>query len=428
MTAVAVGRLTADDNLFLVMERVVDLPVVNQVVWRLGSDVDADLVNRLGEGLRAGRLSRLAVRTAGPTRDLWRSTPAAGVVATSELPVRPGGEGDWARTQLAAPIDSVAGPSWRLTAAPTSDGQTLVSLVFSHVVADGGAILAAVDEAVRGCSRPLDVDGGRPIADALSLGRAAASAVRELFRNRAPSAAREPRQAADDAPFTCPTIAVTVDSAVFDATALEANGTPNTLFVALVLGVLERSGRVATGDDVKINLPVSTRGDDDDLRSNASSAATAEVTVSADRYDDLSELRASCKEAYVRRERDVDPFVSTVVVAQALPDAVVRRLAAGAGTPLCLASALGDLPPSFATLGGATTGPVAMRSTTVGASAAQLASAGGGVSAWSSRTPGVVTLCFAGLDPVATPDRRRLTDLVLGELERWDLYAQVWLD
>ncbi|GAC79217.1 hypothetical protein SAMN04488550_3716 [Gordonia malaquae] len=427
MTGDAAGRLTADDNLFLVMERVVDLPVVNQVVWRLESDVDADLVNRLGDGLRAGRLSRLAVRTAGPTRDLWRFTPDAGVVATSELQVRPGGEGDWARTQLEAPVDSVAGPSWRLTAAPTSDGRVLVSLVFSHVVADGGAILAAVDEAVRGCPRPLDVDGGRPVADALSLSRATVSAARELFRNRGPSAAREPRPTADDVPFTCPTIAVTVDSDLFDATARGADGTPNTLFVALVLGVLERSGRVATGDAVQINLPVSTRGEDD-LRSNASSAATADVTVSDDRYDDLSELRASCKAAYVRRERDVDPFVSTVVVAQALPDAVVRRLAAGAGTPLCLASALGDLPSSFATLGGATTGPVAMRSTTVGASAAQLAAAGGGVSAWSSRTPGVVTLCFAGLDPLAIPDRQRITDLVLGELERWDLPAQVWLD
>ncbi|GED99730.1 hypothetical protein nbrc107696_01770 [Gordonia spumicola] len=421
------GRLTADDNLFLVMEHVVDLPVVNQVVWRLESDVDADLVNRLGDGLHAGRLSRLAVRTAGPTRDLWRSTPDAGVVETSDVPVRRGGEGDWARTQLEAPIDSVAGPSWRLTAAPTSDGRVMVSLVFSHVVADGGAILAAVDEAVRGCPRPLEVGRRRPLTDSLSLGRAAASAACEIVRTRRPSAPREARPTATDEPFTCPTIAVTVDSGVFDATARDANGTPNTLFVALVLGVLERSGRVATGDDVRINLPVSTRRDDD-LRSNASSAATADVTVSAGRYDDLSALRASCKEAYVRRERDVDPFVSTVVVAQALPDAAVRRLAAGAGTPLCLASALGDLPASFATLGGTATGPVAMRSTTVGASAAQLAAAGGGVSAWSSRTPGVVTLCFAGLDPLAIPDRRRLTDLVLGELGRWDLRAEVWLD
>ncbi len=426
MSAVSAGRLTADDNLFVVMERVVDLPVVNQVVWRLGPDVDAGVVTRVGAGLRAGRLSRLVVRTAGPTRDRWRFTPDAGVVETSDRPVPPDGDGEWARARLAEPVDSTRGPAWRLVSAPTADGGTLVSLVFSHVVADGGAILRAVDEAVR--NRPLTIvsDGGPAVADALSLARAAVAAARDLLISRRSTAVREPRPAAADEPFVSPTIAVTVDSDLFDAAALRAGGTPNTLFVAIVLGVLEKSGRVGLGDEVSISLPVSTRGDDDQ-RANASSAATAAVTVSATRYDDLAPLRRSCKEAYVRREGHTDPFASTVVLAQVLPDAVIRRVAAGAGTPLCLASALGDLPTSFATLGGATTGPVAMRSTTVGASRAQLVSAGGGVSAWSARTPGVVTLCFAGLDPLAIPDRASLTGLVLDELDRWKLAGEVWL-
>ncbi|GAA4659248.1 hypothetical protein [Gordonia humi] len=231
--------------------------------------------------------------------------------------------------------------------------------------------------------------------------------------------------AVEDAPFTGPSIAVTVDVDNFDRVAVRAGGTPNSLFVALVVGVLAASGRVVDGEDVPVELPVSLRGTDD-LRANATAAASA--VTPAGRYDDLSELRRACREAYVRRERTTSPMAATVVVAQALPDRLIARIADGVGAPLCLASGLGALPDTVASLGGAAAGPVMMRAATVGASAARIAGLGGGVSGWCTRGPAVVTICLGSLDPVAVPDRSRLAELFGDELAKWDLSASVWLE
>ncbi|MEL4162626.1 hypothetical protein [Corynebacterium bovis] len=448
-----ITRLTSDDALFVVMERVLGVPVTNQLIWRLpapqedaagdpagddhaagarsatGADgrarhgarpVDDAAVAELGAALRRGRLARLVRRSHGPTRDRWVYDAGAGLVRTGLPTVPAGGEGRWIRDQLQLRLDSVAGPAWALTTAPTADGGRLVSLSFSHVIADGLGAVTAVVEALTGreAEAALPAGPGPTVAaslrDAASLvGDAAVSAVR-LVRSSlragrggtgddgaaeggtaeaAPHTAASPSvpaAAADDSadspaaalsaadastprtdspavahPGLLPTIAVEVDGPRFAAAAASAGGTTNTLFAAVTLGVLAASGRVTDGETVPVSLPVSLRGDHD-LRANATSGATAHVVVSPDRYTDLTPIRAASKAGFRRITAGEFSAVDAMTrIAQALPDGVVRRLAGTASTPLCLASNLGVVDPLFASLGGPDQGRTAIRSVSV---------------------------------------------------------------
>ncbi|MEL4182951.1 hypothetical protein MTQ17_06715 [Corynebacterium bovis] len=452
-----ITRLTSDDALFVVMERVLGVPVTNQLIWRLpapqedaagdragdpagddhaagarsatGADgrarhgarpVDDAAVAELGAALRRGRLARLVRRSHGPTRDRWVYDAGAGLVRTGLPTVPAGGEGRWIRDQLRLRLDSVAGPAWALTTAPTADGGRLVSLSFSHVIADGLGAVTAVAEALTGreAEAALPAGPGPTVAaslrDAASLvGDAAVSAVR-LVRSSlragrggtgddgaaeggtaeaAPHTAASPSvpaAAADDSadspaaalsaadastprtdspavahPGLLPTIAVEVDGPRFAAAAASAGGTTNTLFAAVTLGVLAASGRVTDGETVPVSLPVSLRGDHD-LRANATSGATAHVVVSPDRYTDLTPIRAASKAGFRRITAGEFSAVDAMTrIAQALPDGVVRRLAGTASTPLCLASNLGVVDPLFASLGGPDQGRTAIRSVSV---------------------------------------------------------------
>ncbi len=70
-----VDRLTADDDLFVRMDVILGLPVVNQTLWRFPGTVDIDAFASLAEKLRRGRLSRLVATHRGPGRAHWRYTP-----------------------------------------------------------------------------------------------------------------------------------------------------------------------------------------------------------------------------------------------------------------------------------------------------------------------------------------------------------------
>lgn len=424
------ARLTSDDNLFVAMEQVLGLPVVNQCVWVLGPSVSDAMLDAFADRLRLGRLSRLVVRTPPPTRDRWRYTPAAGAVVRGAGTVAGDAVDGWATAMLhRGGLDSVTGPAWRLDTAPIAGGGTAVSLMSSHVVGDGAAVLTGVAEAVRGGgTRGLMTPPTGPVSAARDGLSATGAALAAAWRLRVAATDRqgshtEPPVAAVAAPpanaEAAPLITVTVDEAAFTAAAAGRAGTVNTLFVAVVLGVLEASGRVRDGDAVPVTLPMATRTGPD-LRANASAAATMTAIVSHGRYRDLSPLRAASKQAFTGSADRRDTVADLATLAQILPDAVVRRLAAGTGAPLCLASNLGVLPDDFAGLGGPPA-PVTMRSTTVGATVERLAEAGGGLSAWAARSAGLVTLSFAALDPTRIPDTTALRHLVVAELDRYGL-------
>lgn len=451
-------RLTADDHLFVVMEQVTGMPVLPQVIWRIGAagNTEAsgntgavlDHVADVGRHLRAGRLSRLVTRTRGPVRDRWTFTPEAGRVHVERDPLAPDAVTGWLDDRLTTGIDSVHGPAWELCARPTTDGDVVVSLVRSHVVADGAALISAVTEAVTGTQHAAGSRRapGDTLRDALSLTRAAGRAAVGLLRGGSgavPVASGAvpdaPVDMVGDGPAVVPTVAVRVDTARFDEVAAAVDGTSNTLFQAVTLGVLAGSGRVGEGDAVPVAVPMSVRGADGadsgvDLRANVTTGATVHTTVDPGLYRDLRPLREAAKVAYRQvgdraEQGGLDRVAAMAQLAQVLPDTVVRRAAAGSSTPLCLASNLGEPDAAFARLGldsgpdsGSTaTCDVALRSVIRADSARELAARRGGISAWAVRNGDTLSLSFTSLDPVHVRDTEHLLDLVAGELDRWGL-------
>lgn len=426
-------RLTADDHLFVVMEQVMGVPVIPQVIWRVdASGPVLDHVAEVGRRLTAGRLSRLVRRTCGPVRDRWVYTARAGHVRIDRDPVAPDEVTGWLHDRLETDIDSVHGPAWELSAVPTTDGHVIVSLVRSHVVADGAAMIRAVAEAVTGQARtPRHRERrGDSIRDALSLltavGRAAVSMRKPPARG---AIVPENDTEAPAGPAVVLTVGVRVKAARFDAVASSRGGTANTLFQAVTLGVLVGSGRVSEGDTVPLAVPMSVRdetGDegDLDLRANATTGATVTVRLDPGRYDDLREIRAAAKAAYrdVTTRTGPDTVAAMAQIAQVLPDAVVRRAAAGSTTPLCLASNLGEPSDAFTGLGlDRTACDVALRSVIRAGSARELAARQGGVSAWAVQTGSTLSLSFTSLDPAHVRDAAHLLDLVRQEMARWGL-------
>ncbi|MFT4128178.1 MAG: hypothetical protein QM662_18355 [Gordonia sp. (in: high G+C Gram-positive bacteria)] len=431
--AIATERTTPDDDLFVRMEHALGLPVVNQGVWHLPQRWDRAAFDALAHQLRQGRLSRLLIRSRWPVRDRWHYTPDAGSAEYATTTVGPDEAAAWAGEQARYGLNSVSGPAWRLTAADAQAGGTFVSWVGSHVIGDGGAVITAISEAIDG--RPFDTGTTEPgplgtVAEIVDALGASAAAAYRLVRHRSTPVPRPPATPvarADEAGWTgiSPTAIRMIPVRAFADAAAAAGGTPNTLFMAIVVGILAATGRVADGDEVPVNLPMSTRTPGD-RRANASTGVTARVVVSGDRYRDLRPLRAAGRQAFGSLADGPGALALLGTLAHPLGDRLVRMLAGDATAPLCLASNLGELPLGFAALGTGAPGPVAVRSVTAGASSETIRAMAGGISAWASTSAGVVTLCVSGLDPDRVTGDAALSALVVDELGRWDLPSAPW--
>lgn len=432
-----VDRLTADDDLFVRMDVILGLPVVNQTLWQFPGDVDVEAITALGEKLRHGRLSRLVGTHPGPGRAYWRYTPDAGRVDVLTDPVPAGAEQSWGRDQADAPLDIENGPAWRLTIARTADeASVLVSLTISHVIADGGTGAVAVIEALHGIDYRLGdepdlVSNVRDAADLLWT--AGGTAFRMWRASRSAAAPASPvRVTGRPAPDTdmstvetAPNVTVLIPLADFAGAAQTRGGTDNSLFAALMVGILERCGRVSPGDVVPVSLPVSSRTLDD-RRANASSGATAFVEVAPERYEDLTAVRKACKEAYGRLAAGSGAVAQRAVVLQALTESMTRRLAANVTTPLCLASNVGHAPEEFATLGTGKHGALSIRAVTATDDPSRLRDRKGGISGWLAIDDGHVMFSVSSLDPARIPDAATLRTLVDDELGAWGISGKPW--
>ena len=426
-------RLTSDDDLFVRMEHALGLPVVNQVFWRLPGQFDRSRFEAIASRLKQGRLSRLIVRTPFPLRDRWIHTADAGRHDYADEPIAAGDCLNWALTQLTSEINSLSGPSWRLSAAPSADtDETFVSWVGSHSIGDGGAIITGIEEAC--ADTHFDTTNISPsVTDTLSEGasslRASADAAWHLIRGKSASGgAVAPQSPPVNRTVrwsgTNPSLVVSVPADEFDAAAARIGGTANSLFTAIVLGILESTGRVHEGQEIPVSLPMSTRTPDD-RRANATTGVTASVLVDSGRYQDLTPIRVASKAAYRQPESGPGALALLGTLAQPMGDGIVRKLAADSRAPLCLASNLGVLTDSFAGLGG-DPGRVAMRSMTSGASLDTMRRMAGGISGWLSRSAGAITLCVTALDPDRVPDTETLSGLMSDELGKWGLPTTFW--
>ena len=447
VTLVCVSRLTYDDDLFLRMECVLDVPVVNQIVWRFDEPIARESLHAMWENLRDGPINRTVERVRFPgARDSWTrastSLPLdldARVLGSSEL-------AGWMEKRAAVRLDPENGPVWQLAYADTDGGGSVVSLVASHVVGDGGALTSAAIAAVRGPGDPEDFRSAwdapthRDISDAAGqIGAAALGTVRALGRGarnaltrstkdepraNTPIAVPNPTRFGEFAPSTavvdCPTEQWT-------AAAASVGGSGNSLLVAVAMGILTASGRVHESDTVKVSLPVSTRVAGD-VRANATSGVSIQVQGGGGYRRDLGDIRRASKDAFttLADASRSTTFELTKPLMQMLPDAIVARAAKSATAPLCLCSNLGNRGSALRSLGGADARSVAMRSITQQTTAELLRRTKGGVSVWWNTSGATATLCVTGLDPDLFPSREHLCTLIADEFDRWQLTPTFW--
>lgn len=441
-------RLTYDDDLFLRMECVLDVPVVNQIVWRFDDVVRVDHLSEMWKNLAAGPIHRRVERTRIPgARDRWARGTDALPLDVSDDAVPESGIGQWMQDKAAVSLDPVLGQVWQLAVTAVEGGGSVVSLVASHVVGDGGALTSAAIAALRGTADPDDfrsvwderetpdardaVDriGAAAAGIATVLGRSLRSIVTRAPTAPAPITAGQVKASRPTAfgEFTPSTVVVDCPTDRWISVAKSVGGSANSLLVAVALGILESSGRVDETDAVKVSLPVSTRVSGD-TRANATSGVSIRVAGGGGYRQDLSAVRRDSKEAFttLADATQSTTFELTKPLMQMLPDAVVARAARSATAPMCLCSNLGDRGVGLRSIGDRIARSVAMRSITQNTTAELLRRTKGGVSVWWNTSGESATLCVTGLDPDRFPTAEHLRELVAEEYERWQLTPTFW--
>ncbi|MET8798313.1 hypothetical protein ABZV91_18020 [Nocardia sp. NPDC004568] len=141
-------RLSVVDEIFLRSHQGLGTPIALQGLWRTAETVDPGVLARLHQELRTGPLGRRVVRPRVPgARARWHRNDRAhpldrhcAALAPAEIP-------HWADA-CGADLDPEHGPGWRLSAAPLTDGGTIVALTCSHVLADARGLIIAVERAL----------------------------------------------------------------------------------------------------------------------------------------------------------------------------------------------------------------------------------------------------------------------------------------
>lgn len=416
------------DEIFLRRHHGYGLPIVMQGLWRSADAVDVRVLEAVHEALSRGALGRRVVRPRVPgARMRWEASTATHPLRYETHPVED--VVTWADARADVDVDPEYGPAWALSAAPTPDGGTAISLVCSHVVADARGLVSAAAAALTGESpapapaRTSDVsDAARTVGGVLidgttaSLGLVFSAHRRRELREFREAAAADRRP--DSTHVTTGTVSaiLDVDTAAWDATAAAGGGTANSLFISLVTAVADAAG---VPMPLHISVPVDTRAS----HTVDNAMVITEVVASPD--DSLSDIRRLSREAFARPPMGA-PSGFPEEIAQILPDGIANRLTVGAGERDALCSNIGRLPRSLTSLGPYRTTGVATRAMHPGLSADRPASTTTRLSGYLCSTDDIYTLSLVGVDPQHFGDPGRLRDLAVAELAKRGLAARPW--
>jgi hypothetical protein len=337
-------------------------PVI-QYTWIYERDVDLGALRsfhrRLGQGLLGRRIERSPLPFGRHRWIAWPGPPEL-AIATD---VRPRSQlTAWADEQAALPIDPEYGPSWHLAVQPFINGDTAVTLVVSHTVADGVGIAIAVTEAAKGVTRDLGyparnsrtkrqalLEDSRGIAGTLpEIARALKAAVRlaqgnDDFARPRPPKAGNPAEVLSEV-VTLPSVTAYLDVREWDERAKTLGGTSNSLFLGIAAKIGQKLGWVEQDGTVTLSVPVNERIEGDS-RGNALTAVrlTADPTTVT---DDLTKIRAGLKAALATLGEARHQLVAPMPLVPLIPRAVARRLEGMVvGGVLIGSSNLGELDP-----------------------------------------------------------------------------------
>ncbi|MGV8875096.1 MAG: hypothetical protein ACOH2Q_21380 [Rhodococcus sp. (in: high G+C Gram-positive bacteria)] len=435
------------------MHHGIGYPVYNQFLWWFDEMVQRESLESLRDNLSSGLLARrVEASTVPAARERWVNSPVSHSLDFHPQSIDSSEVRAWADGGLDPDIDPETGLGWRLAAAQVTNGGMVLSLTASHMVADGGALVAAFRSANSQAEQlrltPTEhglAAVGSDVMDAMGQLRSAAgwlfdaavSALPVPTRSGAavvtprsrPNRSEVPIGAAVDTEWTSPYAVAEVDATSWKRTADSWGGTSNSLFIAVLTAASGQAGRASVGDTVQWSLPVSDRTDTD-TRSNATKIVKVEVPVTDAADLDLSPIRKISKSAFTafaaRQAAGQAPAGMSQALVQMLPDAVVARVPQPRDGAEGLASNLGVLPDDFTTVAGVRARAVSGRASFAGADAEFARSLDGGLTAWVCETDATVTLTVHAMDPDRFPDDRALRDHLTEALSRWELSAHFW--
>lgn len=435
-------RLGGTDEAYLLLESTVGVVAPMQVVVVLDDDPGPTVARELVARLTGGPLDRAVRRPVVPgARPRWVRPPGATAARVDRVPVDDAI--DWAQRHLVeAPIDVLGARGWQVATVGVVGGGRAVSVVASHVLADGRRFVETVADAVAGTVRgghePIPAKAARlprrvvgDAADAAVAGVDAVRAAVHILRGRVADAPapppRTPRVRSDDSASTSPGDlpahhVVTVDRARWHAVARDHGGTATTLLVALGAGLARHTGVVAARggprSPVRLTLAVDRRADDDTSTANAADGVA--VTLADDPTPDsgLAAARAGIRAALSHPPGDD----AVARVARLLPSSVLARVLATIPGPDVAVSNLGPVPEGLLSWSGAHARTVLVRAAARAAAPDLARRMLPGIAVWAVEHDDAITVTVCAVDPVA---RGVLDGAVARELDRWGLRADV---
>ncbi len=446
--AARMNRLTADDDLFWKVHRLFGSVLLNQMGWWFDEPLDRDTLTALHRHLAHGFLARRIVCSRVPfARPWWEPSTVTVPLAWQEEPVAENRVVEWLSQQGEVDLDPSDGSLWRLSAAPVGRGM-VVSLVASHVGADGSAGLVALSDALDRLAQGLEPSradssgrlvGDRPesglwradLADAAGQVGAIGRGIAGAYRAREVS---EPGRVPRDLPphypsdqYTPAQVIVNVPLSQWNPAARKYGGTANGLMIGTAVGILGRSGRLGDRASVRVDIPRMMRTPDDP-RGNATTGIPISVPYIEGESADLALIRAITKQAMTAYDdpASTPPLQHLQPLQMVIPDILARRFVRTSKAPICLCTNLGSATESVATIGGVRARRVVMRPiirprpteffrrTEIGLSMS-----------WSSDDE-QVTLAVIGADPDAFPSTETLRGHVRAEFDAWGLAPAFW--
>ncbi|MGN2639391.1 hypothetical protein ACTD5D_25145 [Nocardia takedensis] len=434
-------RMQPEDSTYWFVREAFGWSVVLQLLWLLPAPPAPEALrafnSRLAEGVLARRLAPAVVPFARPR---WERAAAGPDLVVDPDPIPVAAVEPWARRELdTVPLDPERGPAWRLRAVTRTDGGAALSLTTLHLVADGRSMVAAAVDALHGNPRdpltrhraprsPFAADLADGVGQVAAAGRGILRAVRASGTRADSPQARVRAPAHQRAPRAEPAWAmVSVDVADWEAAAAAHGGTANTLFVAVLAGLLRTSGAARSGTPLVVGIPVSHRADGDE-RGNATAGVSVVLTDDPVPGGDLAGIRRLCKAAFTRLSAGQRPaHVHLTPLLTLLPTGVVvRAVSAGSAMPDAVASNLGDFPAELADVGGVTADAVAFRGTAQGVDPDLPYRFGDGVQSWLLRTGSTLSFSVAAFDERHIADSAALRGLLGAELGKWKVVHRLW--
>ncbi len=446
-------RIGFADHLFLRMHHGIGNPVFNQFLWMFDTPVSEEQLESLHSSLALGLLARRVDAPALPAaRHRWVTSDVSLPFDLTAGAIEPDSVLHWADGRIVDEINPELGLGWQLSATKVVGGGMVVSLVCSHMVADGAAMVAAIR---RANSERATVDatvlGRRPsslrgIVDDMSdvigqlkpvLSWGASKVALAVRRSSEPVPVTPVRSepALSDSvdknsgPWSPPYVVAECPAIEWHAAAAEWGGTSNSLFIGVLTAMSEGVGRTRPGDELRWSLPISDRKIDD-IDSNSTKIVPVSVRVSERGDRDLTGIRKASKTAFIEFEARQTAGAAggpiPLQLIQMLPDALVARLPMPKGGAEGLCSNLGRLPDDFTEIGGVRARSVAARATFSDIDADAARSLGGGSTAWMAEADDIVTITVHGMDPDRMASDERLRELLASALDRWNITHRFW--